>query len=468
MLPAMEGQLFDVYAFVGAVSLGTLALLYGVVWRNRRERWSASLGLCFVVLAVIYGFDRWTRPLADQPHPAATPLAALAAVLLVDGMVDYVGLEGRVARWGRVAAVVLAPVVVAGSLLGLLTRMQSFSLLALYLAAVGAMAFWATLREPRVGHALVLAATSLFPLLTAAAALGQFPVGSLRYLAIVPTLVTGMTLLTTGLLRAQRRADEALRDAAAAQASLRALNESLEQRVEARTCELRDMVAALEGFNRQVSHDLRGPLGGIAGAARMADQAFRRGDAAAAGRLLPAIASQAETSMQLMAALLQLARAGNAPLEMKAVAQEPLVREALEELWRGDQALARIAVSVEGPLPEVQGDPALLRQVWVNLLGNAMKFSRQSPSPRVEVGAEASGDALAFFVRDNGVGFADAVAPKLFEPFQRLHGSAYAGHGLGLSIVKRIVQRHGGRIWAESAEGRGATFYFTLGERQAA
>jgi signal transduction histidine kinase len=116
------------------------------------------------------------------------------------------------------------------------------------------------------------------------------------------------------------------------------------------------------------------------------------------------------------------------------------------------------------PLPVVQADPVLVRQVYANLIGNAVKFARGAAAPHIEVGAQAGGDgAPVLFVRDNGVGFDTEQAQRLFQPFQRLHGSRFPGHGVGLSIVRRVVERHGGRIWAESRPGQGATFYFTLG-----
>ena len=114
-------------------------------------------------------------------------------------------------------------------------------------------------------------------------------------------------------------------------------------------------------------------------------------------------------------------------------------------------------------LPAVTADPGLLRQVFVNLLGNALKFTRDAVAPQVEVGATSQHGQTVLYVRDNGVGFARESATRLFEPFQRLHGTHFQGSGVGLSIVKRIIERHGGRLWAESTPGEGSTFFFTLG-----
>lgn len=117
-----------------------------------------------------------------------------------------------------------------------------------------------------------------------------------------------------------------------------------------------------------------------------------------------------------------------------------------------------------GALPTVDADPGLVPLLFVNLLGNALKFSRGSqPRPEVEVGLGAQEGQTAVYVRDNGVGFDETHAERLFKPFQRLHGRAFEGHRIGLSIVRRIVERHGGRLWVRAAPGRGATFFFSLG-----
>jgi signal transduction histidine kinase len=114
-------------------------------------------------------------------------------------------------------------------------------------------------------------------------------------------------------------------------------------------------------------------------------------------------------------------------------------------------------------MPRVRGDPELLRQVFTNLIGNAIKFANRSQHPQVEVSTEARDGEAVFMVRDNGIGFDPASAQRLFKPFQRLHDRSYEGFGVGLSIVKRIIDRHGGRVWAEGSPGQGASFYFTLG-----
>jgi signal transduction histidine kinase len=455
-------QAFGVYAVAGAIALGTLAFLHLLVWRVQRQGWSLLFALSFGVAALIFAFDVQARPPGQGAHPLAMLLGAAGLLLGSWGLIDYAGLP---APWrGRLRAGIAAVVAVfvVWRLAGGTSRLAGFVIYAAVIAALAGIAASAMRREPHHGHAFVLVALALFPLAVLAAALGWLEVGTLRYLLIVPIAVLGMTVLTTGLLRAQRRADLELARRREAEAALRRLNESLEQRVAERTDELAAMVAGLESFNRSVSHDLRGPLGGIASAMDLAIEALERGDTPPLQRLLPAVRDQARVSAALVASLLELARAGRVELAVQEVATEPLVADALKALREVDADAPALPVTVQA-LPTVVADPGLLRQVFVNLIGNAVKFSRDVAAPQVEVGARSEPGGPVLYVRDNGVGFASAESPRLFEPFQRLHGQRYQGSGVGLSIVKRIVERHGGRVWAESEPGRGATFCFTLG-----
>ena len=162
--------------------------------------------------------------------------------------------------------------------------------------------------------------------------------------------------------------------------------------------------------------------------------------------------------------LLTFSRLSRAPLKKQEVNTGELVRSVLEDL-RLQREGRQIDLRV-GELPACDGDPALLRQVWINLLSNAFKYSRKREVAVVEIGWDAGTSGGVYFVRDNGTGFDMRYADKLFGVFQRLHRAEdYEGTGVGLAIVQRIVHRHGGRIWAEAEEGRGASFYFTLAEK---
>jgi len=450
------------YPAMGAMLLAALAALHLIVWRTQRTPFSCLFALAFLLSATAYALDPWLLASASVPNRAFTGLRAPAMALLTWGIIDYVGLAGRARRHWRLATAAWLGLTLGLLGAGLLSRTAVFAGYALVVAAQAALVLGALRREPRSGHLLLLLALMAYEAAFGLALSGQVPVPYLRYLLIVPVVVLGMTVLATSLLRTQQRLRVQLERAEAAEAQVLAANAELEHRVRERTAELQQLVQALESFNSTVSHDLRGPIGGIAGLARLAHASLQRGDPAPALRALPVMAEQAESSVQLMAALLSLARAGRGELHPQPVDLDTLLASTLEQLRLTDTHGTALRVMRQAPLPTVEADPALLRQVWVNLLSNAAKFCRDQPVPLIEVGMEDEAGEPVFYVRDNGVGFDAARAAELFEPFRRLHGQRFDGHGVGLSIVKRIVERHGGRVWADGRAGEGATFRFTL------
>jgi PAS domain S-box-containing protein len=251
------------------------------------------------------------------------------------------------------------------------------------------------------------------------------------------------------------------------------LNAELEQRVVDRTAQLEAVNKELEAFAYSVSHDLRAPLRHISGYASIL--ASDSGDALDEDgrKCLATISGSVREMGVLIDDLLQFSRVGRAEMTIGPVDMEQILAEALGPIR--EEAVDRNIEWSIGPLPRVTGDPALLRQVWANLLDNAVKYSRGRDPARIEVGA-SDGDARSsddasvervFFVRDNGVGFDMQYAHKLFGVFQRLHSSAqFEGTGIGLANVHRIVNRLGGRVWAEAEPDRGATFYFALPRRK--
>jgi light-regulated signal transduction histidine kinase (bacteriophytochrome) len=238
-------------------------------------------------------------------------------------------------------------------------------------------------------------------------------------------------------------------------------NRELQQRIQERSRELEASNAELESFSYSVSHDLRAPLRAIDGFTTLFMREYGSQIAADGLDLLAGVRSGAARMQRLIDDLLHLARFSRQPLEMHTVSMKDLVRRVLATLQHQWPERARHLEI--GELPECRGDRSLLEHVLTNLLSNALKFTATRDFARIEVGAYQEGADLVYFVRDNGVGFDMKYADKLFGAFQRLHSeSEFPGTGIGLSIVRRIILRHGGRVWAESRPQEGTQLYFSL------
>jgi PAS domain S-box-containing protein len=250
----------------------------------------------------------------------------------------------------------------------------------------------------------------------------------------------------------------------AAEAEIRALNESLERRVLERTAELSAVNKELEAFTYSVSHDLRAPLRIVDGFSKILLEDYSEQLPEEAVRTVGIVRDGAAKMGRLIDDLLQFSRLGRQSLRPRDVSPAEIVSAVLDEL-RGELDGRSIDWSI-GALPICRADPALLKQVFVNLLSNALKYTRGREPARITVGAlpwDDSSTEQTYFVRDNGVGFDMAYVHKLFGVFQRLHRvEDYEGTGVGLALTQRIIHRHGGRIWAEAEVEHGATFWFSL------
>jgi signal transduction histidine kinase len=242
-----------------------------------------------------------------------------------------------------------------------------------------------------------------------------------------------------------------------AEQAIENLNADLQQQ----TKQLEVANKELEGFSYSVSHDLRAPLRAIDGYALMLEEDYRDRLDEEAVRYLSVIRGNSKRMGLLIDDLLAFSRLGRQDLAKGQLNMNKLVQEVIDEalLQQGGKA-AKIEV---GQLPPAKADRALLRQVWVNLISNALKYSGKSPNPSIEVSGRTEGIENVYSVKDNGVGFSMEYVQKLFGVFQRLHRvEEFSGTGVGLAIVQRLVTRHGGRVWAEGAVNKGAKFSFTL------
>jgi signal transduction histidine kinase len=238
--------------------------------------------------------------------------------------------------------------------------------------------------------------------------------------------------------------------------------EELERRVDERTQQLRQANLELESFSHTVAHDLRSPLNAVIGFAELLTERSADLSAQTVHQFSSEIATAGRRMNNLIGVLLEFARDATVDVKKAPVDMSVLAAELAAQLRAGGSYPS--AIVEVAPDLIADADASLLEVALTNLLSNALKYSAKSPAPRIQVGAEhAEGGTLNFYVRDNGAGFDPSQRERLFLPFQRLHDKReYAGNGVGLATVARIVRRHGGRIWADGKPGEGATFYFTL------
>lgn len=448
--------------FAGGVLLLMLGLGFAVGHALRPLwglRWiAAAMGLAALralVSALGLGGALW-------PHIAALIAAATLAALLV-GLRQYVGHAPRrpllsfglaVLAWFALRA--LLELAGLGAQAGPLASGLVFGYLALLCS--GRL-------QPVAGRAYPLAAAALLanPLLVLVVGqwLLQLDNARLRGWSALGMAIVGLGLMMAGMGRLRIELETELARRREAEGALRRLNESLESRVHERTAELEQLVTGLESFNRMVSHDLRGPLGGLRGLAELALQGLQQGQLDKVQKYLGLMRGETQRLGGLVTQMLLLARVTHADLALAETPLDEVLAEALQALSLSEGETAVACVQAE-PLPNACVDAGLMRQVFVNLIGNALKFAGRAGRPEVRVQPGDDGQRIVVEVRDNGPGFDPERAGELFQPFRRLHGRDIEGSGIGLTIVRRIIERHGGQVWADARPGQGASFFFSL------
>jgi light-regulated signal transduction histidine kinase (bacteriophytochrome) len=278
-------------------------------------------------------------------------------------------------------------------------------------------------------------------------------------------LVIGLYLVNNASKVAVVKLEESLTECKKAEEKIRKLNEELEQRVIERTERLEEINKALDAFSFSVSHDLRTPLRAIDGFSGMLMEGYPDKLDDEGKRLLNVIRGNTRKMGELINGLLALSRLGRKEINLLKIDMDKLARVAFDEI-KASVPERELLFNIK-PLPFAYGDSVMIRQVFTNLMLNAIKFTKPKETAVVEVGGYKEDSINVYYVRDNGVGFDMNYAYKLFGPFQRLHSEKeFEGTGVGLAIVQRIINRHGGRVWAEAKLNEGATFYFTLPKQQ--
>jgi light-regulated signal transduction histidine kinase (bacteriophytochrome) len=246
-----------------------------------------------------------------------------------------------------------------------------------------------------------------------------------------------------------------------AQEQIKRINDELEKRVKIRTAQLEASNKELESFSYSVSHDLRAPLRAIIGFTRILFEEYMPHLDEEGKRVCAVIKENASRMGQLIDDLLSLSRLNRTDLNNAKINMSNLAEIIYNEVAT-DSEKQKTTFIVE-PLHEIYGDEVLIRQVWINLIANAIKFSSQRHEIRIEVSSRRDNDHITYSVKDNGAGFDMKYSDKLFGAFQRLHSvKEFDGTGIGLAIVQRIVHRHGGKVWANGEVNHGATFCFSL------
>ena len=425
--------------------LGLAALFAGFRVRDH-ERGFGWLAAGFCVAGLWYFYSKYLdfsgHMLSERIVQSAFMVLGGWTLSINIGIAHYLGKMS--AREAALIAAWFAPAVLLFIALGLGVevprRVFQIGTLLSYVGPAG-LALARRAQEPHAGHGLLAAVLLTLPLIPLMALALGVPPSQIGTVAGLPPVLFGMVLLTISLRRRRVALEDEVARRVAAESLLRDTNTKLELRVAERTANLQELVAGLEAFNRSVSHDLQGPLSGIADLARLAHDALAKGSPDLALRSLPVIAKQAGRSTRLVTTLLELAHVGSAPLRYGKTRLDDLVQEAFDTIRL--TVKGPLPVLSRGELPEVVTDADLLGPVLANLIGNAVKFSRGIAAARVVVEARAEGAMVVVRVSDNGIGFSGNDAGKLFEPFMRLHGADFEGHGLGLSLHRPNGRRVG-------------------------
>lgn len=465
----MTPDLFEVVRDVRSLSalmLVGIGLIFLLSRAGREQGPSAWLAGSLIGLGVAQAVSVTLSYSGDLLGPVQR-LMASAAIVVPTSAALFVGLRAYFLPQSRSPGRLFLKIMVGGLALSLLILGATDGWLFAggvtvsvmgALAAVWLLHLW---RQCRWWGPLVLSVS--MALVPAALLLSLFMGLSLdeyRQLSTYPVTFVCIELITLILIRDAQVLNQELTVRREAEQALRVLAESLEDEVHKRTESLQEVVTGLQSFAAMVSHDLRGPVRNVKGLAAMALEEFRQGDASGTENSLDLILREAQRGAAMVNDLLCLAQVESDELRAGEIDMAQVMVETVQSLaLQYPQAWARVEI---GGMPKVVADAGLMRHVANNLIGNALKFGGDRDQLRVWVSARCDGQFWRFEIRDNGPGFDATLAHQLFKPFSRLGNTEVPGTGLGLTVVKRAVERQGGQAGASAELGSGSSFWWTL------
>jgi signal transduction histidine kinase len=425
-------------------------------------RWLAGSAAIYGCTLALFRLGEIAGLIDDSTTGTALPLASLLAIAtLAAGLQARFRPGGVPARRVFIAVAVIAPLVILSVSTALPNQPFAGPISTAMLFFAGAAWMVWLWRRERWGGQLVFALVLLtHPALVLFGLLQGLDLQQLRQLLPIPIVLAYVFVMTLILQRDAQMLDEELQQRARAEEELQRIAATLEDTVQERTTELHEIVQGLQSFAGMVSHDLSGPLRNAGALVHMARNAAQRGDKAEMHEALTRLERETQRAQSMVSDLLSLSRVEQTPIERAPVDTQALFEDCLQSLAVQHPNAAAIA-HAEG-LPVVMSDAGLLHHVLTNLIGNALKFGQARNELRVSVRAQRDGEVWRFTVADNGPGFDPARSADLFRPFSRLQNTPANGTGLGLTVVKRVVQRLGGEVGAASSPGLGATFWWTL------
>jgi signal transduction histidine kinase len=466
--PYSANELFGLIFFIQAV-------LFLVVNKRTGALHFKGMGIGMLLASVAWGTTRFQspgKPYVDWDWFWAQPFFTGAVVAIGLALLQYLPLKPQERRW--LSRIIWGPILIYLAFLTLLVLLDIKVLrlwaVVVQLPAIVTPALAALLcerREPRMGHAFIGLSLLSLPVMTMLVAISGAQTLVLRFWTAIPTIIVTMTMLTISHLRDRKKLLAEVERRRHAENELASTNAELELKVQERTADLRDIVDGLESFNRNISHDLRGPLGGIEVLAFVAEQHIKTGQLDEARAQIQLISAQVRQSHSTVDALLSLATTFEHRVKPGPVNLNEVARNALQEAVLSLQShnlghpLPKVVL---GELGQAQSDKDLLRIILVNLISNSLKFNIGQSDTRVEVTRESTTEhEVTLVISDNGVGFDGSDKTRAFEPFQRMVTSRHVpGYGLGLAIVRRAVERIGGTVRVVSAPGQGTQVSVTF------